>query len=124
MNIESYKNILSAQRQELGSGGRAFREGIAIERVADFVDAVQHSADRTLALASLSIQSKSARQIEAALKRIDEGTFGTCQKCDEPVGEKRLRAIPWADLCIRCQVEQDEAERQDPGDDQWMADAA
>jgi RNA polymerase-binding protein DksA len=39
-------------------------------------------------------------EIEAALKRIDDGTYGTCTRCGKPIGEERLEAIPWATLCI------------------------
>jgi RNA polymerase-binding protein DksA len=39
-------------------------------------------------------------EIEAALKRIDDGTYGTCARCGKPIGEERLEAIPWATLCI------------------------
>jgi RNA polymerase-binding transcription factor DksA len=38
--------------------------------------------------------------IEAALLRIDEGTYGTCLVCGAPIGAERLRALPWARLCI------------------------
>lgn len=41
--------------------------------------------------------------IDAALRRMDEGTYGTCERCGNPVGEERLRARPWATLCIDCQ---------------------
>jgi len=39
-------------------------------------------------------------EIDAALARIDAGTFGTCQACGGPVGDERLEALPWATLCI------------------------
>jgi len=39
-------------------------------------------------------------QIDAALKRIEDGTYGMCAKCDKPIGIERLRALPWATLCI------------------------
>jgi DnaK suppressor protein len=41
-------------------------------------------------------------QIEAALKRIDAGTFGTCQTCGKPIAPERLEALPWALDCIDC----------------------
>ena len=40
--------------------------------------------------------------IDAALKRIDAGTFGTCVTCGEPIGEERLEALPWTTQCIDC----------------------
>jgi DnaK suppressor protein len=42
-------------------------------------------------------------QVEAALARIDAGTFGTCTSCGRPIAKERLEAIPWAALCIDCQ---------------------
>jgi len=39
-------------------------------------------------------------EIDAALARIDEGTFGTCERCGKEIGAERLEALPWATLCI------------------------
>src|SRR5262249_1832684 len=41
-------------------------------------------------------------QIEACLKRISEGTYGTCAKCGEPINSRRLRALPTAPTCFSC----------------------
>lgn len=40
------------------------------------------------------------RAIDEALARIEKGTYGTCEICGKPIGEERLRAIPWASRCI------------------------
>jgi DnaK suppressor protein len=42
-------------------------------------------------------------EIDAALKRIEDGTYGTCTNCGTRIPEERLEARPWATLCIRCQ---------------------
>jgi DnaK suppressor protein len=42
-------------------------------------------------------------EIEAALKRIEEGTYGTCTNCDRPIAVERLQALPRATRCIDCQ---------------------
>lgn len=42
-------------------------------------------------------------EIEAALTRIEGGTYGICTNCDEQIPEERLEALPWATLCIDCQ---------------------
>lgn len=39
--------------------------------------------------------------VERALAKIDEGTYGTCDACGAPIGEERLEALPWATLCIK-----------------------
>ena len=45
------------------------------------------------------------QQIEQALARIEEGTFGTCARCGREIPVERLEARPWATLCIDCQRE-------------------
>jgi RNA polymerase-binding protein DksA len=40
------------------------------------------------------------RQIDVALRRTEDGTYGICEICGKPIGEERLQAIPWATRCI------------------------
>jgi len=40
--------------------------------------------------------------IDIALQKIENGTYGICEECGAPIGEKRLEAIPWVRLCIKC----------------------
>ena len=51
--------------------------------------------------------------IDAALDRVAAGEFGTCLACGEPISNRRLNAIPWAEYCIRCQ--EDVARREESG---------
>jgi DnaK suppressor protein len=46
-------------------------------------------------------------EIDAALARIEEGTYGICTNCDRPIPVERLEALPWATLCIDCQRERE-----------------
>jgi DnaK suppressor protein len=50
------------------------------------------------------------RDVEAALRKIEDGSFGACERCGEPIAEKRLDALPFARYCIDCQrvIEQEE----------------
>jgi len=50
-------------------------------------------------------------KIQRALERIDEGTFGTCDECNEEISAKRLEARPETTLCIRCKEDQERVER-------------
>ena len=43
------------------------------------------------------------REVLTALRKLDEGGFGECERCGEPIGEKRLEALPFARYCIECQ---------------------
>lgn len=56
---------------------------------------------RDLALRDRNVEHLA--QVEEALRRLDEGTFGTCVRCGRPIAAERLEAIPWAAHCIDCQ---------------------
>src|SRR5437868_7262728 len=51
------------------------------------------------------------KKIEKALLRIDDGTFGVCERCEEEISPKRLEARPVTTLCIRCKEEQEKKEK-------------
>jgi DnaK suppressor protein len=79
------------------------RTDIAIERSPDQMDEVQYAAERELAIRNLDRESGLLRELKAALRRIHDGTFGTCIQCELEIPSKRLAAVPWASRCIRCQ---------------------
>jgi len=51
--------------------------------------------------------ARQLEQIDGALRRIEDGSFGTCAACGKPIGEERLQAVPWATLCIDDQRRQE-----------------
>ena len=54
----------------------------------------------------LALRDRNERQlaaVEAALARLDDGTYGRCVRCGRPIGPERLDALPWAAQCIDCQ---------------------
>lgn len=63
------------------------------------MDALQAQA---MSKASIERRELMLRKIDAALKRIDEGRFGLCLSCDEPINQKRLDFDPTVTLCIEC----------------------
>lgn len=50
-------------------------------------------------------------KLDLALKKIEEGTFGICEICEEAIGKKRLEARPETTLCIKCKEDQEREER-------------
>jgi DnaK suppressor protein len=116
--VDRFRSILMAQVAELERFNR-HREKITIERSADQLEEVQAAAERALAVCNLDREFNQLRNTRAALRRIEEGSFGTCQQCDEDINPKRLAAVPWASYCIRCQeaVDQNLEEIQAPGRD-------
>src|SRR5215510_13305237 len=79
------------------------RESIRIHQVADPLDMTQQAAEREIAIANIDRDSTIARRLRAAIDRVDDGTYGICLECEEEIAPKRLKAIPWAQLCISCQ---------------------
>jgi DnaK suppressor protein len=107
VDTPSIRRTLELERDELGSQlgeltavprdpmasvsfGKRIGEGTtqAVERIA------QVSAAKNL--------DAKLQQVERALGKLDDGTYGTCDVCGEPIGVERLEAMPWAVLCVRC----------------------
>ncbi len=44
-------------------------------------------------------------EVNRALEKVDEGSYGTCDRCQLPIGKERLEALPWANLCLKCKAE-------------------
>jgi DnaK suppressor protein len=100
--MNRFRAALSTRVAELERVSRN-RDGITIERSADQLDEIQAASQRALAVCNLDREFSLLRDARAALRRIQEGTFGICQECDEDIHPKRLAAVPWAMFCIRCQ---------------------
>ena len=85
------------------SGVSSQREELHIDYVADPLDQVRSSTDRDVAVQRLDHQARLIHDIQSALAKIENGTYGLCERCEDPIPRKRLDAIPWARLCVRCQ---------------------
>ncbi len=116
--LNKFKKILEARQTELEHVVRN-RDAITIEKSADALDEVQHAAERELAIRNLDRESNLLRSVRLALRRINDGTFGTCMHCEEEISPKRLAAVPWAAYCIQCQEQADrnQSENNDAFDD-------
>ena len=104
--ITKFKKILENKRDELERIVRN-RDAITIEKSADALDEVQHAAERELAIRNLDRESNLLRSVRSALRRIEDGSFGTCLHCEEEISPKRVAAVPWTALCIQCQEQAD-----------------
>jgi DnaK suppressor protein len=96
------------QRRLRPGGGVAELEAEATVAVdpasaADLLDEVTRAADREMSFATRSLLVQRRTRLAVALERIEAGTHGTCEECDEPIPPARFHAIPEATTCVRCQ---------------------
>ena len=94
-----------ALRKALNGDLDGFREIAALDTVGDNVDAAVDSANEEISSQLVEIESRELGQIEHALERIVEGTYGRCEFCNEKIAEARLNALPYTNSCIECQRE-------------------
>ena len=70
---------------------------------ADEVDEIQANESREIGFAMRELLVERVNRLSAALDRLNEGDYGTCVECDEPISPARLRAMPEVQACVRCQ---------------------
>jgi len=100
--LNGFRRVLEAKRNELKVGG-SDREEILIQNAAEEFDRLQQQLNREVAIRNLDRESKLLKEVQAALARMDDETFGVCLRCEEDIPEKRLKAVPWAAYCVPCQ---------------------
>lgn len=84
------------------------RDVIAVDSSADLFDQIQRASERDMAIGNLERESKRLREVQTALGRIHQGTYGICLDCEEEISIKRLTAVPWTESCIACQEAADD----------------
>ena len=73
----------------------------------DVADLAQESSKNELSLHLAEVESRELGQIDKAIQKISEGTYGVCEKCGKNISPARLNALPFANKCIRCQEEEE-----------------
>jgi DnaK suppressor protein len=101
-NKGGFQRILERKEAELVQVLRN-RDGIAIEKSAEQMDEIQYASERDLAIQNVDRETILLRDVTGALRRIRDGSFGTCIECELAISPKRLAAVPWASRCIQCQ---------------------
>lgn len=105
----AYRSMLLEKRDRVVSGLAVKFDTLArMGRVAED-DQAQISHDEFVSLHLNSLDYGQLRLVKEALDRMDAGGYGVCLACEEPIAEKRLKAIPWARYCLQCQEDQGSA---------------
>lgn len=105
-SLHREREALKARYQEDIRSAREIQE----EGGEDLAELASMEVDRELLFSMCQLDLEKAEQIEEALQRIEEGTYGLCQSAGEPIPLERLREIPWARYCARHQTLSEETE--------------
>ena len=108
-----FRHKLQAWRDEIFAESRETLEALQADSQnhPDYADRASSETDRSIELRARDRQRKLISKINAALKRIDEGTYGYCEETGEPISLKRLDARPIATLSIEAQERHERRER-------------
>ena len=106
--IKATRKRLSSEYEHLIKSinrNRLAAKEIKLENTEDEGDLAVISHERDLLLNLHESDYAHLRHIQEAMKAMDRGQYGECVRCGEDINEKRLEAVPWATMCIRCQEE-------------------
>jgi DnaK suppressor protein len=101
------RSALEEQRDNLrkeisDQGGDPDSDDASIDVERGFADSAHSTAERARLIAVMKALRANLRWVNRALKKMDLGTYGTCERCGNPIPGERLEALPWAILCVDC----------------------
>lgn len=113
MKISQFKEMLLEMRGDLLreiSGNVKMEIGHLQEAIADMYDLADDERERQFSILLCDRDREKLLQIDEALERIEDGSYGICEECDCTITEKRLHVMPFARHCVPCknEIEQNE----------------
>src|SRR3954471_11257521 len=113
------KQMLSGRRREIQAEVQGKMRGVREEgtwggklnEVLDAVESAEADIQEDLEFALVQMKSETLNKINDALLRLEQGDYGYCFDCGEEIGEKRLRALPFAVRCKDCEEARENAEK-------------
>ena len=120
---EHFRKVLTQSIEKLlQEAGKTLNE--MTEDKANFPDPTDRASlesDRNFELRIRDRERKLIQKIREAIARIDNGTFGICEECEEEIQMERLLARPVTTLCVECKEKQEAEEKSKEGRGQWIA---
>jgi DnaK suppressor protein len=102
--LDDLKAMLTKKRTELVRAIRSQSSQLNVGEVErDLIDRMQGMSRREETVTFLDSLSRTLASVDTALLAIQDGSYGDCAECGQPIAPRRLAAIPWASNCIRCQ---------------------
>jgi DnaK suppressor protein len=111
--MKKFRAILEERRQSLITQARKTLESDMVLSPDDRFDEVDQASSEYMQAFSFRLRGREKflmDKIELALRKIDEGSYGVCEECEETIALKRLQARPEAPLCIQCKEAQEKEE--------------
>jgi DnaK suppressor protein len=112
--MSKFKNILLAERDRLLNNSKASIKNdlnISTDDLPDEADLAASEINQSLTFELRNRERMMISKINTALKRIQDGTFGECEFCEEPIEKRRLEARPFSTLCVSCQETHEHKEK-------------
>ena len=106
LKVSAYRTVLENKAEEVRRSMSAQKAAQVVARLdcpSDEGDLSQQHHEEWIFLNRNTIDMKLLREIADALQRIEQGMYGVCLECEEPISVKRLDAVPWARYCVTCQ---------------------
>jgi RNA polymerase-binding protein DksA len=98
--LKSERTALEQQLSDLGATVSGDRVDMSVDE--GFADSAAATAERSEMLSLVDQLSSTYSDVVDALRKIDEGTYGRCERCGNEIAPERLEAIPYATQCIDC----------------------
>ena len=112
--LKELRRRLEEKRKELLSGVRT-RSATSLQGgndgIQDIADQATSAYTKEFLLSLGDAERRLLRQVDAALGKMRQNTYGLCEKCEEEISQKRLEALPFAGYCIACQEQEEEESR-------------
>ncbi len=98
--------------EEIGKAVKSSAEKPTNEPSGDIYDQASNERDRELLLLLGDREREKVRNIDEALARLEEGEYGICEDCEEEIPLGRLKAMPFARLCVKCKTDLEKLQAQ------------
>jgi len=113
-DLKRFRELLHEKKEEiLKNAKRTLNEDMTLD-ADDLPDEMDLASSEYLQSFTFRLRGREKtflKKIDHALAKMDEGTFGICEECEEPISIKRLEARPETTLCIRCKEDQERMEK-------------
>ena len=113
-DLKRFRELLHEKKEEiLKNAKRTLNEDMTLD-ADDLPDEMDLASSEYLQSFTFRLRGRERfflEKIDQALKRIEDGSFGICESCEEPISIKRLEARPETTLCIRCKEDQERVEK-------------